>query len=469
VPAGAWEPAREWRWAEWLAHRRVLWLALGLAAALRGLAWWWAAAPQLDELSYQSTAGWLIERGQQVLFWPPLTGWLIAAVYLVGGPSVALARLLWLGLDLINVVLLWRLAGAVPADAATSSGTRPLRGLVVLAHAVSLPAISYAVHTTSEIPAVTLVLTLLLLLAPTPARSSSHWRAAVAGACGGALVLTRPSLALVPLALAVLLVRESGALPPDRRRWVQAALLVGLTGLVPGAYISNNWRTTGHAVLAQNTSYNLHRGNGPVYQEDLNLFWPMATAAQIDYRRRRANNGEEPPLTLTPAEMRREAFAYIRSYPLLFARRALGRLARLTVPRTEHLTLLGGEESIRIEDGRSVALLFLGLLQWVPLLCLGTVGLLGLRRDQPPGTRPWFNRVGLVLGAGIAPVLIAISKPRFAFVFEPLLLIAAAAFVVNRRAWRPLLRHPVAIALGLFYAWAWMAWFVFAVTSRTGP
>jgi hypothetical protein len=253
-----------------------------------------------------------------------------------------------------------------------------------------------------------------------------------------------------------------GRAPGSPSPWSRVGLLLAVAAVVVLAYVGRNQIVTGHPVLADNGPYNLYRGNGPVYQEDLNLFAPRATADQIAYRKLRAADGLEPPLTLTPAEMQREAFSYIRAHPGLFARRALGRLARLTVPRTEHLTLLGGEERIRIEDGRAVALMLLGMAEFAPLLWLGTVGLVGLRRQA----RPWGNRFCAVVVGGVPPALIAISKPRFGFVFEPLLLIATAAFLLHAQAWRPLLRRPGVIAISAFYAWAWVAWLIFGVTSR---
>jgi hypothetical protein len=463
-----------------LAHPVLPGLAFALALILRMLAWQSAVAPQQDELSYQSTASWLLDHGQQRLFWPPVTGWLIAIVFAVVGPSVPAARFLWLVLDLVNLVLLGRLASSVNGGSAAEGdprGPRALRGLVMTGYALYLPAIGFAVHTTSEIPAVTLLLAVLLLLTPGTAAASPDRRTALAGLVAGALVLTRPSLALVPLALAFLLPRpepgpEQGqgnsrvdaAAAPPWQRWRSAALLLALAAISPLAYVARNHVTTGEAVLAQNASYDFHRGNGPVYQEDLNLFWPVATPDQIAYRRLRAVGGMEPRSTTTPAQMRHEAFAFIGSHPLLFARRALGKLARLTVPRTEHLALLGGEQRIAIIDRRALALLVLGMAQFAPLLLLGTTGMFGLARSDR-GTARRFVAVALAL---IPPVLITISKPRFGFVVEPLLLIAAAAFVLNAPAWRQEVRRPALIALVGLYAWSWLAWLVFAVTSRTG-
>jgi hypothetical protein len=470
----------ERRWATLLRQPRVLWLALGLAAGLRGLAWWWAAPPQQDELSYQSTASWLIEHGEQHLFWPPATGWLIAIIYAAAGPSIAAARLSWLVLDLLNLVLLGLLAGRVSTGQSAEpepAGSGALRGLVMTGYALYLPAIGFAVHTTSETPSVTLLLAVLLLLRPAAGPGPSQRRVAVAGLVAGALILTRPSLTLVPVALAFVLPRTEplpGQKPEQRpdgatggrpaRRWTPALLLVSLAAIFPLAYVARNRLVTGHLVLAQNASYDFHRGNGPVYQEDLDLFWPIATAEQIAYRRLRASGGNEPPSTATPTEMRNEALAFIRSEPLLFVRRALGRLGRLTVPRTEHLALLGGEQGIGVFDPRALALLLLGMAEFAPVLLLGTAGLFGLARSHRKAAR-LFLAVVLAL---IPPVLITISKPRFGFVAEPLLLIAAAAFALNARSWAPLVGRRASIALVGFYAWAWLAWLIFALTSRTG-
>jgi hypothetical protein len=68
--------------------------------------------------------------------------------------------------------------------------------------------------------------------------------------------------------------------------------------------------------------------------------------------------------------------------------------------------------------------------------------------------------------------LVAISKPRYSFVFDPLLIIAsmfvlAAPAADRAAAWR---RHRRALVpIALFLAWGWIAWTIFAMSSRLSP
>ena len=76
------------------------------------------------------------------------------------------------------------------------------------------------------------------------------------------------------------------------------------------------------------------------------------------------------------------------------------------------------------------------------------------------------------IAGSVALCLIAISKPRYSFVFDPVLILAAGAFVTApRAAWRSFSRGG-RIAVGVavvFLLWAWVAWAIFAVTSRVTP
>jgi hypothetical protein len=65
--------------------------------------------------------------------------------------------------------------------------------------------------------------------------------------------------------------------------------------------------------------------------------------------------------------------------------------------------------------------------------------------------------------------LIAIAKPRYAFGFEPILLIGAAMFMTAPRIHLAMLTPRTRLllfALFAFLAWAWIAWAVFAMSSR---
>lgn len=76
--------------------------------------------------------------------------------------------------------------------------------------------------------------------------------------------------------------------------------------------------------------------------------------------------------------------------------------------------------------------------------------------------------VAAVLGA-LPLCLIAISKPRYSFIFDPVLLLGAAVFLsAPGAAWAGLGRGERLLVAGtsLFVLWGWAAWLVFALSSR---
>ena len=65
--------------------------------------------------------------------------------------------------------------------------------------------------------------------------------------------------------------------------------------------------------------------------------------------------------------------------------------------------------------------------------------------------------------------LIAISKPRYAFPFEPVLLLAAVTLFLAPPATRERVRSSdrrLIAACAAFILWGWVAWTIFSVTSR---
>jgi len=128
------------------------------------------------------------------------------------------------------------------------------------------------------------------------------------------------------------------------------------------------------------------------------------------------------------------------------------------------LELAGGEAAAGIFSMRSLTLLGLANVQWMLILGAGVPGLaLLLARNQ---------RIGLLLVATIAGsvalCLVAIAKPRYSFVFDPLLILAAAFFVTSPpERMATLRRSRVAIAvIFAFLIWGWVAWAIFAMSSR---
>ncbi len=220
----------------------------------------------------------------------------------------------------------------------------------------------------------------------------------------------------------------------------------------------------GEATIARNSAYNLYIGNRDFYAEDLNLFSPRATPEQIEFRRQFFSGQESYP-TLTAAELQREALAWIGAHPATFARRALGRLARVFAPRTDVLELAGGEQAAGVFSPPSIALLGLANIEWTVMLFGGVLGLIALRhRDR--GT---FMLFAATIAGSLVLCLIAIAKPRYSFVFDPLLLLCACAFLLQpRQSIATFTRSDRwwLVAVFAFLAWAWIAWLIFAFSSR---
>ena len=90
----------------------------------------------------------------------------------------------------------------------------------------------------------------------------------------------------------------------------------------------------------------------------------------------------------------------------------------------------GGERRAGIFSAASLALLALANVQWAVVLFAGLAGLAALQQLNPA-----VGRLFLATVLGSLPLcLIAIAKPRYAFPFEPVLLISALVFASSPRA-----------------------------------
>lgn len=431
---------------------------IAVAALVRLLVWLAMPAGRFasDEESYFAAASTLLA-GRQDVFWPPVTGWVIAALRLaLGTDALPVLRSAWLAMDLACVaatsVLARRAAESVPALAGQAGR---LAVLASLAYALYLPAISYAQFMTSETPALLLVLLVMLILtSPRPSMSAL----AGAGLLAGFLVLTRPSL----LPLLVLWPLGFAVTSRDRSLGLRAAVMVTLAGVVVGGWMLRNKVVAGELTVSTNSAYNLYIGNRAMYAEDLNLFSPKATPEQVMFRRQQWNGTLAHP-TLSTTQMQEEALRWIAAHPAQFLRRATGRLARVFVPRTDVLELVGGEAAAGVFSWPSLTVLAIANLQWAMILGAGVVGLVVLRSGTP-------GRLFLLTIAGsVALCLVAISKPRYSFVFEPLLIVAAITFASSPgEQWRRLARAERRTGVGTLalLAWGWIAWLIFAFTSR---
>jgi hypothetical protein len=444
-------------WLEWPVLGPV-----AVAFAVRLIAWAFVSPTRLasDEESYYQISIALTERGLHDVFWPPVTAWLISLLrWLLQTDAIPTIRLAWIVIDLGSVLAVFALAQRVSAHSSHAA----LRGqrfatVAALGYALYLPAISYAQFMTSETPALLLLLLALVIL-------TGQTRGAVAHACAGlltgTLVLTRPSL--LPL---VILLPVAGFLPAGTRahRFRSAAVFVLVATAVVGAGMYRTWRLSGEATIATNSAYNLYIGNRDMYAEDLNLLHPRATPEQIEFRRQQWS-GELVYPSQSPSQLQREALAWIASHPAEFSRRALGRFARVFVPRTDVLELVGGEQAGGVFTPRALVVLAIANLQWTVLLFVGILGLSAMARVNPEVTAVF----AAAIAGSVVLCLVAISKPRYSFMFDPLLLIGATWFAANpRAAWQGMtmrLRWALAAVFG-FLLWGWAAWLVFAMTSR---
>ena len=439
--------------------RPALW-PVALAVAVRLGIWVFVPGERYasDEAGYVQAGVTLATTGEQDLFWPPLTGWLVAFAHtLWPGASIKVIRLLWIAMDIGCVcavrVLAWRVASAM--FSATPEKAARMATLATLAYALYLPAISHAQFVTSEtLSLLQLLLSLVMLTLPAAGIAAF----AAAGALTGTLVLTRTSL--LPVAafqIDAAFRKPIGALPR-----ALAFLLVAMTPV--GLITAKNAGATGEVTVSRNAAYNLYIGNQPFYAEDLNLFSPRATPEQIEFRRQLFTNQLVYP-DLTAQQMQQQATAWIVANPLTFMQRVVGRLARVFVPKTDVLELLGGEASAGIFKLAPLALLVLTNLQWTFVLFGGIFGVAVMWRATPDYGRLWLMTI---LGCTVL-CLVAISKPRYSFVFDPLLLIGAVMVSLEpARAWSYLKTRDrwMLFALAAFLAWGWVAWLIFSLTSR---
>jgi hypothetical protein len=429
-----------------------------IAAGVRLL--WWLTIPgdrfATDEWSYYQVGTKLLG-GERNTFWPPFTGWVVAAAeFFLQTTSPKIIRLLWIAIDLWCMFATRALALRVgEAVHLPESLRQPFGDVAAVAYGLYLPAVAFSQFMTSEVPALALILGALLLVTV----RNAHWSSSLgAGFLLAGATLARPNL--LPM-LAALPVAGMGQ---GRTHLGRAVLSVAVGAVVIGGIMFWNWRSFGEFTIARNAAYNFYIGNRDFYAEDLNLFAPRATAAQILFRRQLfANQLVEE--TRSSRELRRDAANWIVAHPAQFARRALGRLARVFVPRTDVLDLIGGESRAGIFSPRSIAILGLANLEWGVVLIGGVAGLVAIGQHA--------RELGVVLWTALASslvlCLVAISKPRYSFAFDPILLIGAAYCAFERRAalaaaWS---RHRLLLALIFaFLAWSWLAWLIFAFSSR---
>ena len=435
---------------------------LALAIAVRLLAWLSVSHTRFasDEDSYFAVATALVGRGEQNLFWPPMTAWVIAAIrWTFRTDAIANVRIIWIAFDVASLLLVRALATRLGRAVFDNDRDRVSRLslLATVGYALYLPAVSHAQFATSETPALMQTLAVLLLLTTPGAGAVID---AAAGVLTGTLALTRPSL----LPLLVLWPLAAWRSAASSESWRRVVLFVLSGAIVVGAWAVRNRYVAGQLTIANNSAYNLFIGNRDLYAEDLDLFNPVATREQIEFRRQQWTGTLVYP-SESPAELQRQAIAWITAHPVNFARRAVGRLARVFAPKTDVLELAGGEQQAGAFSPVSLVLLSAANAQWAVVLFGGLIGLVAIVRIAPDFG--WLF-VATMIGS-LLLCTIAIAKPRYSFVFDPILLLGLAALLTAPSQLTAALGARERRLLGviiLFVLWGWTAWLIFAVSSR---
>jgi hypothetical protein len=286
-------------------------------------------------------------------------------------------------------------------------------------------------------------------------RSIGAARTLAGGLAFGLMGLARVSLlATIPLAALYMLWRRGLV-----RRTAVPLVLFCLGGMIPiCGWVTRNRVVEGRWIVADYGYRDLYDGNNPVYQNDLDLLHPLPTAEQIA-KRRELSQGRFKSLHPGPTEldaMRSEALRYIADHPLVFVRRAFGRLARMFCPKNNVLAIVGRGGGLT----SPVKLLLLGItiVEEAFILFLGLAGWLRFRRAAPET----FWLVLMLAASFITAGIPTVAAPRHSFPLVPLLTICAVLFsLAPRDNWRALRGdRPAAYAyagLGAFFLWGWIA------------
>lgn len=349
-----------------LAHHG-LWLAIGIAVAVRWLAIVAIGQPlQSDGLAYFTMARTLAETGiitdsfGQHAFYSPGYSLLLTPFFRVFGAGTPVAYAVNLVLAGVSAALVWRLVRAL-------GGSRGAGMLGALGYALWFPAIWNATDVARENLSTPLMLGFALVCVRI-AKGRADWRtAAGAGALYGAGLLAGTSVVLTgaafAVALAIALHRTPGA---GMKRLAVFAVAAGLV-LTPWLVVTNTM--IGRPVLTTNGPFNLYIGNNPaanghfVSMRDT----PLAPV----WHQRIAVLGEAG----TADWLTTEVTTWVAANPGRAAALAAKKLALFwapNVPDAEDVERAPALAALRIVD----------LAQWAAILALGGIALFGRHVDR---------------------------------------------------------------------------------------
>lgn len=454
--------------------RRTLWLALGLCLALRVIPLLlWPAEPCVrDECTYLKISESLA-RGDGMI---DTAGWLWAPGYpflvslherLVGWGSVI--KLTQVFVALANTALLWRLARCALRDGTEPGEAHARRAadIAALLYATSPSLAFYAISVWSETIYTTLLLgALLALLAARDHVEAGPRRAlgvaAGAGALLGACVLFRGvATYMLPFFAAGLL--WGRARRP--RALAQLAALALAAGVVVAPYSLTASREYDAPIVSDRTLGQMmwlgNNGFDPVsFDYGNGVLSPRALDRHTDAGR--PHCASERDLVARDDCERAAGFAWIRMYPLEFARRIPVRVAQLLTPHsllTRHLRW-GNWQGM--PQPLKEAVILGGALSSLTAVLLGALGLVAWGRGAASATIS-----GLLL-YHVAAIAALAGLSRYRAPLEPLLMVFAGAVLADLagtrarltggRRWLAIVGMCALVPLCLWYlpaGWTW--------------
>jgi hypothetical protein len=395
--------------------------AIGAGTGLRlSTSQLWGDAPQYQQLASNLAEGrgysltWVGQGADQgklraTAFRPPLLPAVLAAVYLVTGPSPTAGRLALVLVDATTCALLVVLGTALASRAAGA-----VAGLLAAAYP---PLWAHVVSLWSE-PVFTLVIVVALILAVRQQRAPSARTAGLLGLALGLATLGRPNGFLLAVVLGGWAVWR--ALPVSRRR----ALAVGLACAGGAALVVVPWEVRNARALGAIVPVTTEGGpvlagvySSPVLDTSNPLWGWWDAKGMIDAVQRSSDE------VAFDRRMRSRAVRWIVDHPggdvELLGLRTVRYLDLYWSPRDRVMTRFPSQWS-----GVNAA----AVLSWWAVLALGAVGLRSVWRSR--GLGPWAPLLLTWAVLAACGVLIAAST-RFRLPSDPIVLLLAAVGVVS--------------------------------------
>ncbi len=421
----------------WLSLPQSFALALGLGVVIRLVAvWLLRGTPLADDAADYHLAAIQLAHGR--LFdpaWPPGLPLLLAAVYVVLGPSIVAARLIMVGAYIATCLLMRTLL--------TGADNRAAATLLMFGFAVYPSWIFVSVAPLTQLPTAALLLTCLVLLRAVVRRPQAV-RAGTAGLALAALVLVRPSNMLLAIGALVLLVRAARL-----RSWAVPALAVLCFAAPIAAWTAV--ASLGHGrlvVINEANAQNLFYGNNPWTPHYRTWWFGSHKAGEADVPG--AYVSEHLRIVHSDPSARNGLFVsaalqHIRDQPRLFAIRTFSRIRTFFAFDVTAATALRTTAPTWL----TAAVLGADILVYCSFLT-GAILCGFIRAQLRPDERTLmdWSMAGVALYA--VPYFVAFSHPTYHIPIAPLLAVPAGLFAghaLRSNSWTSAIAAPPRRAL----------------------